>query len=82
MKLTATIYHGPDADLTLPIRILKYEQIRWEVKEDVGAMMRLSCGCTSPVSGWLVWFPLFSEGAHNWKKIYQLLEKRGLLLCI
>lgn len=80
MRLTATIYHGPDADLTLPIRILKAEQIRWVIVEDVPTMMKLSRGCTTP-RGWFVWFSDFGEGARNWKQLYQLLDNRCLLLC-
>lgn len=80
MRLIATIYHGPDSDLTLPIRILKAEQIRWEVKEDLPTMMQLSRG-RAVARGWFVWFSEFGEGACNWKQVYQLLDNRGLLLC-
>lgn len=81
MSINAVLYRGPDSDLTLPIRLLKAEQIRWVVKDDVSEMMRLSKGRTNPASGWLAYFPAFSDGATDWKQIYRVLDKRGLLLC-
>jgi hypothetical protein len=79
--IKAILYRGPDADLTLPIRILKAENIRWQIEDDVSLMMSLSKGRANPGRGWLVWLPAFSEGAVDWKSIYQILDKRGLLLC-
>lgn len=81
MKTQAVIYHaGGDADLTLPIRILKEEGIRWTVVEDLHQMMKLSRGLTSP-RGWFVWLPAFNVGAGRWTGIYQMLDKQGLLYC-
>jgi hypothetical protein len=75
------IYHGPEADLALPTLILKTENIWWQTKVDMIQMMRLAKGRVSPHCGWYVWFPAFHEGASTWTGIYDILSKRGLLLC-
>jgi hypothetical protein len=80
MKLQAVIYHGPDADLTLPIRILKEEGIRWTIVEDVPTMMKKGKGLVNP-RGWFVWLPDFNVGAGRWTGIYHMLSERGLLYC-
>jgi hypothetical protein len=79
--LKAIIYRGPEADLTLPIRILKAENIRWQIEDDVSQLMRLGRGMVNPSSGWLVWLPAFNDGACTWTGMYEMLSKRGLLLC-
>ncbi|MNC03754.1 hypothetical protein D3C87_1784460 [compost metagenome] len=79
--LKAIIYRGPEADLTLPIRILKAENIRWQIEDDVSQLMRLGRGMVNPSSGWLVWLPAFNVGANSWKGVYKILDERGLLLC-
>lgn len=81
MRISAKIYRGTDADLTLPINILKAEGICWEIADDLSQMMKLSKGRTSPSIGWLVWFPHYNDGAVNWTGLYHLLSKRGLLRC-
>lgn len=81
MRIHAQIFRGADADLTLPIRILKAEGMSWEIIDDLSQMMKLSKGRTSPTVGWLVWLPHFNEGAVNWTGMYHLLSKRGLLRC-
>lgn len=80
-KLKAVIYRGPDADLTLPIRILKAEGISWEIEDDVPKMMGLAKGCCNPQSGWVVYLPAFNEGTSTWTGLYRMLDKRGLLYC-
>lgn len=78
--LTAVIYRGEDADLTLPIRLLKEEQIRWSVIDDVPRMLQLSDFQADPGHGWYVYFPAFRQGACTWAEIFRILDTRGLLL--
>lgn len=80
--MKAIIYHGPDADLTLPMLILKAENIRWQLEEaDIHQMLMLMKGKFNPTTGWTVWLPAFNVGASSWTGMYEMLAKRGLLLC-
>jgi hypothetical protein len=82
MSIKAIIYRGPDADLSLPIQILRAERIHWQIEDaDIAQMLSLMKGKFNPRSGWAVWLPAFNDGASTWTGIYQMLEKRGLLLC-
>lgn len=80
-SLQAILYRGPDADLTLPIRILRAENIRWQIEDNVSQMLVLAKGKANPCCGWLVWLPAFNVGASSWTAMYEMLHKRGLLLC-
>ena len=79
--LKAILYRGPDADLTLPIQILRVEGIHWQIVDDVRQMMVLAKGRANPQSGWCVYMPLLDKGASTWTGIYSMLAERGLLRC-
>jgi len=78
--LTVVLYRGEDADLTLPIRLLKEEKIRWVVEDDVSEMIRLGGPEAGAERAWYAYFPAFRQGASRWTEIYKILDTRGLLL--
>lgn len=81
-SLKAILYRTPNADLTLPIQILRAERIHWQTEDaDIPRMLHLMNGRFNPQSGWCVYMPLLDEGASSWTQLYKMLEKRGLLLC-
>lgn len=79
--LNAILYRGPEADLALPIQILRMEGIHWQIEDDVPRMVALARGTVNPGRGWVVYLPAFNEGASTWTGIYRMLDKRGLLRC-
>lgn len=77
--LTVILYRGEDADLTLPIRLLKEEQIRWVVEDNVTKMRQLGGLDIDAERGWYAYFPAFRQGASRWTEIYKILDTHGLL---
>ena len=74
------LYRGEDADLTLPIRLLKDQTIRWEVKDGLPEPMERYGAKLHPREGWYAFFPAYGLGANRWTGIYEILHTRGLLL--
>lgn len=78
--MLVTLYRCEDADLTLPIRILKDQLMRWEVKEGLPETLQHLGARMHGQDGWYAHFNALGVGASRWTEIYEILNTRGLLL--
>lgn len=78
-NIAVVLYQGTDADLTLPIRILKAERIQWVV-EDLSRAGAFGGEGIDPERGWYAYFTQYGQGASRWTEIYEILNTHGLLL--
>lgn len=78
--MIVTLYRCEDADLTLPIRILKDQMLRWEVKEGLPEALAHLGARLHGHDGWHAYFPAYRLGASRWTEIYEILHTHGRLI--